>query len=82
MLLDNYNALTQPVHTVAWNVRLHSHVSVTFPKASPEVDQHAIHAISVFIYGIHIFLSIDWLKVHHVIKNKLTILQKLGQSRK
>ena len=34
------------------------------------------------IYGIHIFLSIDWLKVRHVIKNKLTILKKLGQSRK
>ena len=29
-----------------------------------------------------LFLSIDWLKVCHVIKNKLTILQKLGQSRK
>ena len=36
----------------------------------------------LFIYGIHIFLSIDWLKVHHVIKNKLTIVKKLGQSRK
>ena len=37
---------------------------------------------SNFIYGIHIFLFIDWLKVRHVIKNKLTILKKLGQSRK
>ena len=35
-----------------------------------------------FIYRIHIFLSTDWLKVRHVIKNKLTILQKLGQSPK
>ena len=35
-----------------------------------------------FIYSIHIFLSIDWLKARHVIKNKLTILKKLGQSRK
>ena len=34
------------------------------------------------IYGIHIFLSIDWLKACHVIKIKLTILKKLGQSRK
>ena len=34
------------------------------------------------IYGIHIFLSIDWLKVRHVIKNKLTILKNLGHSRK
>ena len=34
------------------------------------------------IYDIHMFLSIDWLKVCHVIKNKVTILQKLGQSRK
>ena len=34
------------------------------------------------IYGIHIFLFIDWLKVCHVIKNRLTILQKLGQNRK
>ena len=34
------------------------------------------------IYVIHIFLFIDWLKVCHVIKNKLTILQKLLQSRK
>ena len=24
------------------------------------------------IYGIHIFLFIDWLKARHVIKNKLT----------
>ena len=38
--------------------------------------------ITTIIYGIHIFLSIDWLKVCHVIKNKLTILQKLDQSRK
>ena len=29
-----------------------------------------------FTYGIQIFLFIDWLKVRHVIKNKLTILQK------
>ena len=28
------------------------------------------------IDNIHLFLFIDWLKVHHVIKNKLTILQK------
>ena len=28
------------------------------------------------IYGIHIFLFIDWLKVRHVIKSQLTILQK------
>ena len=32
--------------------------------------------IAFSIYGIHIFVFIDWLKVHHVIKNKLTILQK------
>ena len=38
--------------------------------------------ISGIIYGINIFLSIDWLKVCHVIKNKLTILKKLGQSHK
>ena len=38
--------------------------------------------ILCIIYGIHIFLSIDWLKVRHVIINKLTILKKLGQSRK
>ena len=38
--------------------------------------------LCIIIYCIHIFLSIDWLKVCHVIKNKLTILQKLGQSRK
>ena len=54
-----------------------------------------IHLISAFtkftiidswylyiIYGIYIFLSIDWLKVHLVIKNKLTVLKKLGQSHK
>ena len=28
------------------------------------------------IHGIHIFVFIDWLKVRHVIKNKITILQK------
>ena len=26
-----------------------------------------------YIYSIHTFLFIDWLKVHHVIKNKLTM---------
>ena len=34
------------------------------------------------IYVILMFLFIDWLKVYHVIKNYLTILQKLLQSRK
>ena len=34
------------------------------------------------IYDIHIFLFINWLKVRHVIKNILTILQKWPQSRK
>ena len=41
-----------------------------------------ISLVSYIIYGIHIFLFIDWLKVRHVIKNKLTILKKLSQSRK
>ena len=35
----------------------------------------------LIIDGIHVFLFIDWLKVYHVIKYKLTILQKLRQSR-
>ena len=30
--------------------------------------------LSDVIYGIPIFLFIDWLKVRHVIKNNLTIL--------
>ena len=38
--------------------------------------------VDFIIYGIHIFMYIDWLEVYHVIKNKLTILKKLGQSRK
>ena len=36
----------------------------------------------IFYSLIHIFLSIDWLKARYVIKNKLTILKKLGQGRK
>ena len=36
--------------------------------------------LSNVICGIHIFLSIDLLKVRHAIKNKLTILKKLGQN--
>ena len=40
------------------------------------------HHNSCYIRHSDIFLFIDWLKVRHVIKNKLTILKKLGQSRK
>ena len=36
----------------------------------------------LIIYIIHIFLFTDWLKVSHMIKNVLTILQKLHQSHK
>ena len=31
----------------------------------------------VIIYVIYVFTFIDWLKMRHVIKNKLTIAQKL-----
>ena len=34
----------------------------------------------LYYYVIHIFLLIDWLKVCHVITNKLTILQKVHHS--
>ena len=48
------------------------------PSKSPTVQLVPVMSILLIIidYGIHIFLFIDWLKVHHVIKNKFTILQK------
>ena len=47
---------------------------------TPQVS-HAQFMINI-IYGIHIFLFRDWLKVCHVVKNKLTIVQKLPQNHK
>ena len=64
-----------------WWLRLKGHVHSSFM-----VIGYPIHQVSVNeyfpLYGIHIILFIDWLKVRHVIKNKLTILKKPGQSRK
>ena len=36
----------------------------------------------IWTYDIHIFLFIDWLKVHHVIKNKLFCRNNLKSRRK
>ena len=58
----------------SFKVKIISTLKVSWRCSEILWDTHCwVLGVVSIIYGIHIFLFTDWLKVHHVIKNKLTV---------